>query len=1765
MCHSRPSLDSDTVGERRAHMTVTELVRELESLGVRLWEESGQVRFRAPRGVLTADRKHALRDRKEEVLEHLRLAAETVAVTPEPSRRFEPFPLSDLQSAYLLGRRDTFVWGGVGSHIYAEIAFTDVEPSRLQAAWQTLVRRHDMLRAVADAAGFQQVLPEVPELPIPVDDLRGHSPAVAEDAIAATRSAMDHRTYEPDRWPLFDLRCSQLTDGLRLHLSIDFLIADFSSIQRLLLDLNQLCYEPDNPLPELDLTYRDYLLGMRKLRDSPRYDRDQAYWWSRLDDFPAAPDLPTARLPGTGAAFRRHSLSMTDDEWMQLRVRSAEEGLTLSVAVLAAFAEVVGRWSAQPRFALNLTLFNRQPLHPQADQLVGDFTALSLLAVDTTPASGFADRARRIQARLWEDMDHRTCSGVDVVRELTRRRGPGSGLMPVVFTSTIGLNEVGTGERHRRGQGQFVYGITQTPQVWIDCQVTELNQGLTVNWDVRDGVFPDGLVQDMVAAMEDLLGSLAAGVPAWQAWSPVRPPAYQAERNRMLNQTVAEVPDRLLHEGTLAQALQTPDLAAVITSRRTLSYAELLGRALAVAAELATAGPIVAVVMDKGWEQVVGAYGVLLSGRAYLPIDTHQPPARRMQILADAGARVVLTQSWLAGEDWWPADVRTIVVDKLPRNDIPGQLPARQAGPDDLAYVIYTSGSTGQPKGVMVSHRSAVNTVAEINRRFGVGLRDRVLGLALLGFDLSVYDTFGPMAAGGALVLPDADRRHDPSHWATMIERCGVTLLNSVPAQLHLLHTYLEVSPGVTLPTLRMAFLSGDRIPVALPGRVRARLSRIELVSLGGPTETTIWSICYPIGEVGPDWRSIPYGKPLANHTHHVLDAWLRPCPDWVSGELYGGGLGVAIGYLNDERHTSERFLRHPATGERIYRTGDVGRYLPDGNIEILGRADAEVKVRGHRVALAEVEAALLGHPEVGAACALVDGDAPLEQRLVAFVAGTRRDVSDPAPGPNGHSLRTALAGAAEVAAGQDAQGYGRVAARLETVALRLMLGTLRQRGVFSDPQRPCPVPEILEWAEVADRHVRVIRRWLRALAREGYLVQDPDGYHPSARPAAADLDEIWRELSELKRELPSERALVEYFESAARALPDVISGRADPMQLLYPQGALENAEAVFRDNFASRAANGLLAESLLELAATGGRPGPLRVLEVGAGHWGATGELLSRLDGLDVEYLFTDVSEFFVANARATFGEYDWVGYAVFDLNRDYRSQDLSANSFDVIVCPNVLHYAQHADVAIGRFRELLAPGGWLVFTDTVRDVYYVLASVEFLFRFADGGTDFADVRAGQDQTFLGVRQWVDTLRAAGAEETLVLPGDDHVLSRLGTRFFAARFKADRVVPPAAAVRAHATGLLPEYMVPGLIEVVDELPTTQNGKIDRDLLRSWIPRKRGGAAAGSGAEPLDELERQIADVWAGLLNVPRVGREDNFFELGGDSLLAARLTGDICERIPDAAGMFFEDMLGELLQAPTVAALARFVRQTGKAETAGQDVPDEAGVLLLAEGPDAAGAPLVFVHDPTGAVTCFQPVADLLDGHHTVYALVPEQPEAWLGTDPDALIERMASRYVDLLLTENQPAVHMVGHGVTGPLAVEVARQLGEAGVEVPRLTVVDGCRAASAEVPAEAWLDQLAGDKPPAEPARGLLRLMLAASARYEPELYSGNVALVTGADPALAPAGLRPDDPEQWRERCLGEVSVRAVPGGRALGLTLPDPAALASVLADGPGDG
>jgi amino acid adenylation domain-containing protein len=993
----------------------TDLLAELSRQGIRVWVDGAHLRIRAPKGVLTRALREHLSERKAELIKLLRVTESSLAgdasichqldLKAQGQDRYEPFPLTDIQKAYYVGRSGDFELGKVSCHTYYEVETDDLDLERFNLAWRQLIERHDMLRSIILPDGRQRILRRVPPYQIEVLDLRGQRAENVTAPLQALRRHMSHQAPPADRWPLFEICATRLDDyHMRLHFSFDLLIMDATSMRMLFQEWRWLYHDPQAQLAPLEFSFRDYVLAEAELRGSSGYRRAKAYWLGRLSIIPPAPELPLAIDPRSlvSTRFTRRSGRLEAPLWQALKERASLYGLTPSVVLLTAYSQIIATWSKSPRFSLNVTLVNRLPLHPQVDRVIGDFTSFIPLAIECSGADSFELQAGSLQGQLCEDMEHRCFSGVQIGRELMRARGERSDFyFPVVFTSLLGQSQRRGDYADKFWMGNVIYGISQTPQVWLDNQVVEEEGALVLYWDAVEDLFPEGLLNEMFDAYIALLHRLGDDDSIWRQPRLCLTPTAQIERRAAINDVTAPTPDVLLHELFFHQSLRRPNQPAVVSADRVLSYQELSERVSSLARKLMKLGArpnqLVAVVMENGWEQVVATLAIMQSGAAYLPISAETPKSRLLDLLEDSQARIVMTQSWSDQKIEWPESIVRIAVDLEDAQTTDESSLLRAQSADDLAYVIYTSGSTGKPKGVMISHRGAVNTILDINRRFDTRPADRALALSSLSFDLSVYDIFGVLAAGATVVIPEPMATRDPALLSKIVRDERVTIWNSVPAQMEMVVSY-EESRGGNLPeSLRLIMLSGDWIPVNLPERIKRLSEEVKVVSLGGATEASIWSIVHPVETVDPDARSIPYGKPLANQSFHVLDESLNPRPIWAPGQLYIGGIGLAKGYWRDEEKTEVSFIVHPQTGDRLYKTGDWGRYLPSGVIEFLGREDTQVKVRGYRIELGEIEAALARSSKVCAAAIVATDSAHGARRLVAYVVPR----ADPAPSPD--------------------------------------------------------------------------------------------------------------------------------------------------------------------------------------------------------------------------------------------------------------------------------------------------------------------------------------------------------------------------------------------------------------------------------------------------------------------------------------------------------------------------------------------------------------------------------------------------------------------------------------------------------------------------------------------------------------------------------------------------------------------------------------------
>ncbi|WP_294843779.1 non-ribosomal peptide synthetase [uncultured Gilliamella sp.] len=903
----------------------------------------------------------------------------------QPDLQHLPFSMTDVQQAYWVGRRKSMGLGNISTHIYVEYELQGLEKNRFNQALNKVITRHGMLRAIITDDGLQQILPEVPQYNAEFHITQNLSEF--QQLSLSLRDRMSHQMFDCSIWPLFQIEgvvdCNNKT---RLHVSIDLLVADAWSLELFMHELAYFYHHPQETLPELKYSFRDYVETLKSYELTPQFESARQYWLERVVTMPPGPRLPLRVAPSEldNPSFVRRTHSLPRALWRRLKMQAGQMNITPTTLLLSCFAQVLARFSASHHFTLNLTLFNRLPLHDDINHLIGDFTSLTLLEVDLSEGNTLHEKAKAIHSRLWNDLDNRLFGGIQVSRLLVQsHRDPAKSVIPIVFTSLLNQDDT----HWEEGDNLFSqsqddqYSVSQTPQIWIDHQVMERQGQLHFNWDVVEALFDQQFVDQMFHCYVNLLNTLAVRPQSWDSPKDILDlPGISAPVEQ------APAPTDLLHHGLLRYAELTPNEIALISSKQRLTYRQLSTAANEVAKELQALGikrgDRVAVMMEKGWEQIAAVHGILRLGATYLPIDPAQPAQRQSLLLSESETRVLITQPGIVLANLTGLPVLEVVPQMLDAQIT--ELVVEPADVTDIAYIIFTSGSTGIPKGVMVDHRAVMNTLEDINSRFGLTASDRVFGLSSLSFDLSVFDAFAPFMVGAALVLPNVGHEKDPRHWLEMLEIGAVTVWNSVPALMQMLCEYLN-GKEYFCPALRLSLLSGDWIPLTLPAQMRSRLNfEMSIISLGGATECAIWSVFYVIDNVEVEWKSIPYGRGLCNQPIYVLNEFLEECPVGVEGEICIGGMGLAQGYLNDNEKTAASFVWREASSERIYRTGDLGRYFADGQIEFLGRKDNQVKVNGFRVELGEVERCIENHQDIEQCVVVAVGNRE-NRRLIAF------------------------------------------------------------------------------------------------------------------------------------------------------------------------------------------------------------------------------------------------------------------------------------------------------------------------------------------------------------------------------------------------------------------------------------------------------------------------------------------------------------------------------------------------------------------------------------------------------------------------------------------------------------------------------------------------------------------------------------------------------------------------------------------------------------
>lgn len=886
----------------------------------------------------------------------------------------------------------------------------------LHAALQELVDRHDALRASIGPDGETFCVLERCTLSIETRDLGGMDAAARDHAIDERLRLAVETPFDLALGPLLRAELLRICDDDHLLLLTAHHIAcDGWSWWMIVRELGALYGRhrgaAAEPLP-MPVSFAQYAADEAEHETREGHAADEAYWLSRFSGEVPVLELPTDRPRPVQRSFASARVDHTFDAALLARLRrmGARRGASLFSTMLAGFSGLLSRLSGQSDVIVGIPAAG-QPVHGH-DNLIGHCVNLLPLRFRTDMARPFGQAIDAAQSTLLDALEHQRYTFGTLLKKLRIRRDPARmPLVTVLFNIDQALDQESTAfpglamefdsnPRSFETFELFVNAVQSHGELRLECQYN------------RD-LFDAATIRSWLRAFETMMRSALEHESAALGNLPLVDVAAQVELAALQPAPIAFDRACRMHEHFEVQCDRDPDRVAARFGAIAASYGELEVYANRIAHLLrghgVQRGALVGLAMDRGIDMLAAMLGILKSGAGYVPLDPQFPPDRLAYMAADAGlAALLTTREHAANFDLCGRPV-------LKLDDLATELAAAAslrigrddgaAEPEGIAYVIYTSGSTGRPKGVKVPHRAIANFMVAMQRQPGLSASDRLLAVTTLSFDIAVLELLLPLSVGAEVVVADRETAADGVALAALLASSGATVMQGTPSTWRLL-----LDAGWRGTKGFKALCGGEALAPELAARLLPRCD--SLWNLYGPTETTVWSTCARI--VAPGGRQLPdvsIGHPVANTSVWVLDACGQLCPPGVPGELHIGGEGVTLGYLDRPELTAERFVvdrfAEPRNGDEVgadqaprlmYRTGDRGRWRPDGNLEHLGRLDHQVKVRGYRIELGEIEANLAARDEIAQALVIVREDQADDQRLVAYVVPTAgAEVDEPA------------------------------------------------------------------------------------------------------------------------------------------------------------------------------------------------------------------------------------------------------------------------------------------------------------------------------------------------------------------------------------------------------------------------------------------------------------------------------------------------------------------------------------------------------------------------------------------------------------------------------------------------------------------------------------------------------------------------------------------------------------------------------------------------
>ncbi|HKV94723.1 MAG TPA: amino acid adenylation domain-containing protein [Candidatus Angelobacter sp.] len=1435
----------------------------------------------------------------------------------------------------------------------------------LEKCLSEIVRRHEILRTTfpdREGRATQHIHPAGP-VRLALADLSGVQGESKQMIVRDLRQAEAQRPFDLVQGPLMRAHLLRLSEQEHeLLLSMHHIVGDGWSLDILLGELQALwiAYHEGlpSPLPELEIQYADFAVWQQQWLQSATLQQQLNYWRKQLVGVPVL-DLPTdrPRLQKVERPRRRHTFQLSTELSKQLNNLSRREGVSLFMVMLAGFQWLLSRYANQEDVAVGTVLANRT--HQELEGLVGFFVNTLVLRTNLCGLVTFKNLLQSVRETTLQAYAHQDVPFAKLVEELNPERNLGA---TPLFQAMIAFQNIPLHERTFPDL-QIEVASPELADAKFELTLTlwEGDSFIRGNMDYAADLFDEESIAQM---MKHYLHLMEKAVESLDV--PLDTPIATSEEQKLLvtqwNRTERENDhgrNRCVPELFELQVKRTPKAIAVCHEAVQWSYAELNHRANQLAHYLRSCGAEletrIGVYLDRNLDLAAAMMGIWKAGGVYVPLDTAYPKERLAYMLEDSRVEILLTEQGLS-EELGLCTARVIYLD-LEWNTIESQNgedgPDVRIGPKNLAYLMYTSGSTGRPKGAMVEHGGMSNHLWAKVEDLGLTGDDVVAQNAPSSFDISVWQMLAVLLVGGQVQILGDDVVRDALELQQEVERTRITVLETVPTMLGILIEQHE-HEGENRPFkgLRWMISNAEALPVTMCRHWARLYPQVALLNTYGATECSDdISHCMIDPSCGNTWAYAPLGAPISNMQVYVLDEAMNPVPIEVKGELYLGGTGVGRGYLNKPIATARQFVPNPfasRTGERLYRTGDLGRRLRDGSLEFSERRDHQVKIRGHRIELGEIEAALLDHEAIEQAVVLAREDQPGDRRLVAYFVPSAfakdpgkeqgsdqeridrwQNIFDEIYGNGAESFTGSLINSRVWTSSYAEKTFTEkeILSCVEETASRIL--ALKPRRVLEIGcgtglvlARIAPHCEEYYGTDISQLALTRLQNWLdmRGLAKNVKLLQRSAEDQSGIPADYFDLVVI----NEVVQYFPS----MQYFIEVLNALRTVLA----PGGAIY-LGDLRNLDLmeVFHSSVELSRAPGQvkLAELRRRIKKRTKRE---KELLVAPGFFQRLQKESGWIQRIDIELKggpFSNELTKFRYDAVLHIGDSGpetalmWMDWKADRLNLMKIEELLSGNATGLAITgiPNRRLWGDVRALAL------------------MEDMDEESTVAELQSRLEKSLSDEESLDPEQLRKLQGLRGRVQvSWSSSGAlgsfqvvlQAPLECPANGNEAQAKERRPLDAGAELWRAYSNQPSqektgdglieqIRSYLVTLLPEYQIPSAWVVLEAIPLTANGKIDRNAL----PAPEQSAVLDNFVAPRNELETVLCGLWSQLLHLSQVGIHDNFFALGGHSLMATQLIARIRSSLQK------EISLAALFRSPTVAGLAAEVEQSqGKNST---------------------------------------------------------------------------------------------------------------------------------------------------------------------------------------------------------------------------------------------